>query len=134
MARRRPDRNRTPREEEPPKPDAHDESESAPPAWLERASQRYEQRQQGYASLLSDARESVQRNRENLSNMLHKEEKSADEDPPPPPLFEQAANAYHERQQSLASLFDDAVAARAKEKEALSKLFGDRTTRRPRAR
>lgn len=112
-----------------------DNTDEAPPAWLQRATERYERRQEGYASLLAGAREAVEKDKEQLSTLLQKN-KAADADkegspPAPPPIFDEAARAYQERQKSLGGLFSDAVKAKQQEREALSKMFGDRPARKP---
>lgn len=101
------------------------------PSWLSRAADRYEKRQQGYESLLSGARDALAKDKAELSEMLRKSEPGEDEAPPPPPIFDEAAQAYQERQKSLGSMFDDAVRARQREREALSQMFGPRTGKKP---
>lgn len=110
---------------EPEKPESEEEEE-APPAWLKKAAERHDQRQKHYASIFEGAKEAVQKGKEELSGMLkrvgdqHKEEEP---DEPAPSLFNDAAKAWQDRQQSLGSIFGDAVKAKQAEKDALMKMF-----------
>lgn len=127
----RPKKDRATHDEPAEKYDA--EAEDAPPSWLSRASERFEQRQQGYASLFAGAKEAVEKDKQRLSTFLDKTRVDDDEEeaPPPPPIFDEAARAYEERQKSLGGLFSDAVKAKQQEREALSKMFGERPAKKP---
>jgi len=99
-----------------------------PPTWLRRAADRYEQRQQQYASLLGEARHAVEQEKQELSTFFTtpgpEGDSAAETEPPPPAIFDEAARAYQERQKSLGSLFSEAVQAKQQEREALKNLFG----------
>lgn len=128
--------NRSPKgptpKEEPAEKFGGESDEDAPPAWLTKASERYEQRQQGYANLLAGAKDAVERDKERLSSMLARNtEPSEDDEPPPPPIFDEAARAYQERQKSLGGMFSDAIKAKQQERDALSQMFGSRPGKKP---
>lgn len=108
-----------------------DEDEGQVPSWLSQATERYEKRQQGYESLIAGARDAVAKDKAELSGMLRKGEPDEEAAPPPPPIFDEAAQAYQERQKSLGSMFDDAVKARQRERDALSQMFGPRPGKKP---
>lgn len=99
--------------------------EEAPPAWLQEAAARHEQRQRGYASLFDRARDSVEREKADLSGLLDRvaESQPASEEPPPPALFEDASRDWQERQRSLGGIFGEAARSRQQEREALKKMF-----------
>lgn len=106
-----------------------EEGPAEEPSWLSRAAQAYEQRQQGYASLIAGAREAVQREKDELSTMLAKDE--PEEAAPPLTIFGDAQRAYQERQKSLGAMFDDAIKSRQQERDALTQMFGSRPGKKP---
>ena len=132
MARHRSDKSRKdrPAPSEPSEKFGEEGGDEAP-SWLSRAAERYEQRQQGYASLVAGARESVAKDKEDLAGLLRKSEPSEEEEPPAPAIFDDAARDYRERQKSLGSMFDDALQARQRERDALSQMFGPRSGKKP---
>lgn len=111
-----------PSEVNPPEEGTEDD---APPAWLQEAAARHEQRQRQYASLFDRARDSVEKEKEGLSGLLQRvgEANPTEEEPPPPALFEDASRDWQERQKSLGGIFGEAARARQQEKEALKKMF-----------
>jgi hypothetical protein len=103
-----------------------------PPAWLERAASRHEARQQQLASMFDGARDSVSRKKAEAGGLFDALEDEADDAAPKVTLFDEAAQAYEQRQRQLGSMFGDAVRSRDEERAALQKMFGDRPQRGPR--
>jgi hypothetical protein len=112
---------------EEPRESGEDEPDEAPPVWLQKAAARHEQRQQKLASMFDGARETVEKDRQNLSGLLQRvgeANKDEDDAEPPPAIFNEAAQEWQDRQKSLGGIFGDAVKAKQQEKEALLKMFG----------
>ena len=103
-----------------------DTEDEAPPAWLQAASARHEQRQRQYASLFDRARDAVEKEKEGLSGFLQRvgeAEGPAEEEAPSSNLFQDASQEWQERQRSLGGIFGEALRSRQQESEALKKMF-----------
>lgn len=129
------EKKRKPQRPEPEPAEKMGDEEEEAPAWLRKAAERHEQRQQKYAAIFDGAKDAVQKDKEKLSGLLQSKAFQSEETEPEeaaPDIFGAAAREYQERQKSLGGIFGDAMKAKQQEKEALSKMFGDRPKKGPR--
>ena len=106
--------------------DAPADDAEGTPAWIERAASRHEAQQQRLAHMFDGARDAVQHKKQSASDLFAGLADEPDDEVPQLSIFDEAAQAYEQRQRQLGSMFGDAVRSKEQERASLQQMFGDR--------